>query len=74
MFTEKEKHWIETCKKFPTLYDITVDNDCVWVSSLPDEVDMDEVQESIHVFTFNDYGQDFIVNLLKHIGCNAEHC
>lgn len=74
MFTEKEKQWIATCQKFPILYDITVDNDCVWVSSLPDEVDMDEIQESINVFTFNDYGQDFIVSLLKHIGCNAEHC
>jgi hypothetical protein len=74
MFTDKEKEWIERCKKFPTLYEVVVDNDSVWINGLPDEIDNDGLQDSTYEFTFNDYGQDFIVNLLKYIGCNADHC
>lgn len=78
MFTKQEKEWIEKCKNDNSgRYEISVDNDCVWVSEKCDKnlmFEEDDFFEYETVFTFNDYGQDFIVNLLKHIGCNAEHC
>lgn len=80
MFTKQEKEWIEKCKKDNSgRYEISVDNDCVWVSeNMGKDTFFDGEGDDINVyetvFTFNDYGQDFIVNMLKHIGCNAEHC
>lgn len=77
MFTKEEKEWIEKCKNDNSgRYEISVDNDCVWVSEEQDrkEFEDDDWVEYETAFTFNDYGQDFIVNLLKYIGCNAEYC
>ena len=65
-FTAEEKEWIEECKENPGRYQITVDNDCISVDELMDDGEYEGV------FTFNEFGYDFIVGILKHIGCNAD--
>lgn len=47
-------------------YKIVVDNDNVCLCSIDED---DDYYES-----FEDYGTDFIVNLLNTLGINAEHC
>ena len=47
-------------------YKIVVDNDNVCLCSIDED---DDYYES-----FEDYGPDFIVNLLNTLGINAEHC
>jgi hypothetical protein len=60
-----EIEWLEEMKKNPSNYKIVVDNDSVWIDSVADED---------CVFQFNEFGQDFIVSILNHMGFNAEHC
>jgi hypothetical protein len=74
MFTEEEKKWIDKCKKFPTLYQIVVDNDSIWIDGLSDDVGDDKLHDTTFEFSFHDYGEDFILNLLKYIGCSADGC
>ena len=62
---KKEIEWLEEMRKNPSNYKIIVDNDSIWIDSLADED---------CVFQFSDFGQDFIVNILNHMGFNAEHC
>ena len=47
-------------------YKIVVDNDNVCLCSIDED---DDYYES-----FEDYGTDFIVNLLNTLGINAEYC
>jgi len=61
--TKEEQVWIEKCIKNPERYRIDVDNDDIHVSDI-------EQEESI--FSFNEYGYYFIVNILRHLGCNAD--
>lgn len=46
-------------------YKIVVDNDCIWIDNIANEE---------CVFTFNSFGQDFIVDLLSVLGYPSEHC
>lgn len=62
--TEQELIWLEKCKN-DLNYRIVVDNDSIWV---------DGVKEDECVFTFESYGEDFIVYLLNGLGYYAEHC
>ena len=47
-------------------YQISVDNDCVFISTYDPDTDDWEC-----VFTFDSYGQDFIIQLLNYMGCDA---
>lgn len=67
-FTEKEAEWLKLCIEDNDKYRLVVDNDSVWVDKNMGYGEFD------CVFTFNDYGQDFIVKILNYIGCNAENC
>lgn len=64
--TQEEIDWLEMAISNNYHYRISVDNDCVFI----DERIADDEWEC--VFTFNNYGYEFIVQLLKYIGCNAE--
>ena len=67
MFTDEEKGWLDKCKAEPNRYQLAVDNDHIGVDAPDDNGDLE------NVFSFNDYGQYFIVNLLNYIGCYADH-
>lgn len=60
----EEKEWLDKvkCDKH---YQIVVDNDSIWI---------DDVVEENCVFQFDDYGEDFIVSILRYLGFNATHC
>lgn len=64
-FTQEEIDWLELAIADNNKYRISVDNDCVCV----DKYENDSEYEC--VFTFDNYGQDLIVQLLNYIGCNA---
>lgn len=59
----KDIEWLEKCKANPTRYPITVDNDDISVYD-------NETEGVVH--SFSEYGYEFALVLLKHIGCNAE--
>jgi hypothetical protein len=63
--SEREIMWLQMAIANPIRYKIVVDNDYIWIDDA-------EIEES--VFAFEDFGSDFIVNLLRHIGCDAQHC
>lgn len=60
-----EMEWLNEVKNNPTKYKIVVDNDSIWIDSIEDED---------CVFQFNNFGEDFIVDLLTAFGFNAEFC
>lgn len=69
-FSEEEIEWIKLAVENNSDYRVTVDNDCIYIDKNVNE----ETDERECVFTFNSFGEDFIVNLLNYIGCNAEYC
>ena len=64
-FSTKDKEWIDKCKNNPNKYKIYVDNDDVSVV-----IEKDGEEEAIYSFT--NFGYDFIVQILNYIGCNAD--
>lgn len=64
-FNEEDLKWIVKCKTYPNLYKIYVDNDDIFVAST-----LDDDNEAI--YTFQNFGYDFIVQVLNYIGCDAE--
>lgn len=67
-FTSEDIAWFENVKSFPSLYQIIIDNDSIWV-----ETD-GENSETVCVYNFSSYGYDFIYGLLDHLGINADMC
>ena len=63
MFSKEEHNWLKKIQEFPEKYNVVIDNDAVWIQ--------DEDEE---VFTFNNYGYEFIYELLNDMGINAELC
>lgn len=61
--TELECYWLHECINHKDRYRIDVDNDCVFVTDLKTEKCK---------FEFNHYGWEFIIDLLRYIGCNVE--
>lgn len=61
--THEEICWIERCKTDRKRYRIDVDNDEVFVTDL---------QTHEEVFTFNHFGWELVIDLLRLMGCNAE--
>lgn len=60
---ERERYWIDMCRKRKDEYVIVVDNDAAYVV---------EIFNGACVFEFNHYGWELALDLFKHIGCNAE--
>lgn len=69
VFTEQELDWLQLAIEDNDKYRIAVDNDCISVDECIDE----EKDEWNSVYTFDNYGQDLIVQLFNYIGCNANH-
>lgn len=60
---DKDKEWLEKCIREPKRYKVCVDNDLVNV--------LDEtIEESVH--SFEKYAEYFALQLLQHMGCNAD--
>lgn len=64
--TKYEKEWLRRVKEHPDMYQITVDNDSIWVDDITGDTQC--------VFEFNGFGQEFIIELLNELGYNAEGC
>ena len=64
MFNEEEKLWIKKCQDNPSKYRIYVDNDCISVN---------DIEAHACSFRFDSYGYEFALNILIHIGCNANY-
>ena len=73
---EQDKIWLEKCKQQPNKYAISVDNDNVSVYEVnPFEEDTDEWYNfDGEYYNFSTWGQEFIVDLLREIGINADYC
>ena len=73
---KQDKLLLEKCKQNPEKYEVVVDNDCITVYEInPYPEDTDEwynFDGERHKFT--EWGEYFIVSLLKEIGINAGHC
>lgn len=57
-----EKMWIRMSIEHKDKYKIFVDNDEIFVV---------DIEENECIFTFDSYGDDFIVNLLDQLKCNV---
>lgn len=67
--SKEEIKWLQLAIEHNGMYHIVVDNDCVWI----EQYGIVQEDENWHVvFTFNNYGYEFIVQLLNYIGCHAE--
>lgn len=58
-----EKEWLLKCKQNPDKYKIWVDNDIIYV---------DDLQKEECVFDFENYGYEFVKDLLEHLGYNVD--
>jgi len=63
ILNNEEIKWLKRCKENPIRYKIEVDNDDVFVT---DRMDNE------CAFTFDNFGQDFIVQLLNTFDINAD--
>jgi hypothetical protein len=61
--TDREEYWLGVCKRRTEEYVIEVDNDSVFVT---------DIKSGDCVFLFNNYGWQFVIDLLRYIGCNAQ--
>ena len=66
---QEEIDWLRLAIEDNYNYRVSVDNDCVFIDK---RIDDDIWVDWECVFTFNNYGYEFIVQLLNYIGCNAE--
>ena len=60
---EREKYWIDMCRRRKEDYVIVVDNDSVYV---------DNLHSGDCEFEFDHYGWEMVLDLLRYVGCNAE--
>lgn len=60
---EREAYWLHMCRCRKEDYRIDVDYDSVFVTDL---------HSGYCVFEFDHYGSEMVLDLLRHIGCNAE--
>jgi hypothetical protein len=67
-FTQEDRDWLENVKQYPSLYQIIIDNDSIWV-----ETD-NENGEAECLYTFSTYGYYFIHALLNDMGINVDYC
>lgn len=61
-----DKQWLIKCINNPKKYKIYVDNDDVFI------VDQDSEEEEV-LYSFNNFGYDFIVDLLNFLQCNVDY-
>jgi len=64
-FSKKDKELLAMCVAEPNKYEISVDNDCISVHGISN----DDFYQN-----FEEFGYYFIVQILKHLGCNADFC
>ena len=61
--SSEDRYWLREIKGRNDRYKIMVDNDCVFIVDLVKEED---------VYTFDEYGWRFALELLQYFGFNAE--
>ena len=61
--TDLERYWLDMCKTRKDDFVIVVDNDCAFVT---------DIANGDCAFEFENYGWRLALDLLLHIGCNAE--
>ena len=61
-----DKQWLIKCINNPKKYKIYVDNDDIFI------VDQDSEEEEV-LYSFNNFGYDFIFDLLKFLQCNVDY-
>lgn len=65
----EDRKWLKKCIDNPDKYKIYVDNDDIFVVEITEE---DPDGMDVSPYTFNDFGEEFIVWLLKELGINAD--
>ncbi len=63
--SETETKWLDVCIKHPDKYKIYVDNDDIFVVETKNEEEV--------VYSFNQYGYEFVYALLNYLGANVEY-
>lgn len=66
---DKDREWLKKCINHPERYKIFVDNDDIFVAELTED---DPEGMEMSPYTFSDFGEEFILWLLRELGCNAE--
>lgn len=61
-----DKQWLIKCINNPKRYKIYVDNDDIFI------VNQDSEEEEV-LYSFDNFGYDFIVDLLKFLQCNVDY-
>ncbi len=69
MATKEDREWLKKCIDEPDKYKIFVDNDMIFVAELTEE---DPEGMEVSPYTFNDFGEEFILWLLRELGINAD--
>lgn len=61
-----DKQWLIKCINNPKRYKIYVDNDDIFI------VNQDSKEEEV-LYSFDNFGYDFIVDLLNFLQCNVDY-
>jgi len=72
-FSKKDKFWLEKCKSNPKTYRIYVDNDNIYVEYIYPDGELGSDLGDSYAYTFDNYGQDFIIQILNYLGCNVDY-
>lgn len=68
---KKDKEWLKKTLDNPEGYKIYVDNDDVFVVEVTKE-DPDGIDSDV-IYTFSNFGYDFIVGILEYLGANVDY-
>lgn len=66
---DEDRKWLKKCMDEPDKYKIYVDNDDIFVVEITEE---DPEGMDVSPYTFNDFGEEFILWLLRELGVNAD--
>lgn len=69
MSGKEDREWLKKCIDHPDKYKIYVDNDDVFVVEITEE-DPDGMESD--TYSFSDFGEEFILWILKELGINAD--
>lgn len=68
---KEDKEWLQKCLDDPKRYKIYVDNDDIFVVEVTEE-DPDGMDSAVN-YSFSNFGYDFALSLLEHLGANVEY-
>lgn len=68
---KQDTEWLHKCIDDPERYKIYVDNDDIFIVEITND-DPDGMDSKV-LYTFTNFGYDFVVDILNYLGANVDY-